>query len=65
MQFNRVSKDKMIDLPKPSVDTGMGLERICAVMQNEHSNYNTDLFTPMIEFIRKNTDKNFMKKLAQ
>ena len=43
MQFNRISKDKIIDLPKPSVDTGMGLERICAVMQNEHSNYDTDL----------------------
>ena len=44
MQFNRISKDKIIDLPKTPVDTGMGLERISAVMQNEHSNYSTDLF---------------------
>ena len=59
MQFNRLSKDKIIDLPKPSVDTGMGLERICAVMQNEHSNYGTDLFAPTIEYIKKNIEKNF------
>ena len=60
MQFNRLSKDKIIDLPKPSVDTGMGLERICAVMQNEHSNYSTDLFIPTISYIRKNIDKKFL-----
>ena len=60
MQFNRLSKDKIIDLPKPSVDTGMGLERICAVMQNEHSNYGTDLFAPTIEYIKKNIEKKFL-----
>ena len=59
MQFNRISKDKIIDLPKPSVDTGMGLERISAVMQNEHSNYSTDLFLPIINFITKNVDKKY------
>ena len=59
MQFNRISKDKIIDLPKPSVDTGMGLERISAVMQNEHSNYSTDLFRPIINFIMKNVDKKY------
>ena len=59
MQFNRLSKDKIIDLPKPSVDTGMGLERICAVLQNEHSNYGTDLFTWTIDYI-KNIEKKFL-----
>ena len=57
MQFNRLSKDKIVDLPKPSVDTGMGLERICAVMQNEHSNYDTDLFLPLLNYIKKNINK--------
>jgi alanyl-tRNA synthetase len=65
MQFNRISKDKIVNLPKPSVDTGMGLERICAVMQNEHSNYNTDLFVPMINFINIMLTKNLKVKLAQ
>ena len=59
MQFNRLSKDKIIDLPAPSVDTGMGLERICAVMQNEHSNYGTDLFAPMLQHIKSNVDKKY------
>ena len=39
MQFEQVSNDKRIDLPKPSVDTGMGLEIIAAVLQNTHDNY--------------------------
>ena len=64
MQFNRLSKDKIVNLPKPSVDTGMGLERICAVMQNEHSNYNTDLFVPMINFIKHNVDKKFTEEIS-
>ncbi len=64
MQFNRISKDKIIDLPKPSVDTGMGLERICAVMQNEHSNYDTDLFIPILEYIKKNVDNKFHKEIS-
>ena len=64
MQFNRLSKDKIIELPKPSVDTGMGLERICAVMQNEHSNYSTDLFTPMIDFIKNSVDKKYISEIS-
>ena len=64
MQFNRISKDKIIDLPKPSVDTGMGLERICAVMQNEHSNYDTDLFIPILEYIKKNVDYKFHEEIS-
>ena len=48
MQFNRDEDGVMHPLPKPSVDTGMGLERISAVMQNVHSNYEIDLFKHLI-----------------
>ena len=44
MQFEQISKDKRINLPKPSVDTGMGLERMTAVLQGTHDNYNIDHF---------------------
>ena len=49
MQFEQVSKDKKIELPKPSVDTGMGLERISALLQGTHDNYATDHFKTLIE----------------
>jgi alanyl-tRNA synthetase len=49
MQFNRDSSGQMHLLPKPSVDTGMGLERISAVMQHVHSNYEIDLFQALIQ----------------
>ncbi len=48
MQFEQVSKDKRINLPKPSVDTGMGLERIAALLQGTHDNYETDHFKKLI-----------------
>ncbi len=48
MQFEQVSNDKRIDLPKPSVDTGMGLERITAVLQGTHDNYEIDHFKKLI-----------------
>ncbi len=51
MQFNRDKDGTMNDLPKPSVDTGMGLERMAAVMQNVHSNYEIDLFSDLIKSI--------------
>jgi len=49
MQFEQVSKDQRINLPKPSVDTGMGLERISALLQGTHDNYATDHFKTLIE----------------
>ncbi len=55
MQFNRDDNGVMHSLPKPSVDTGMGLERISAVMQHVHSNYEIDLFQDLIEAAAKAT----------
>jgi len=49
MQFDRSSSGEMIPLPKPSVDTGMGLERTAAVMQGVHTNYDIDLFANLID----------------
>ena len=51
MQYEQVSKDKRINLPKPSVDTGMGLERIAALLQGTHDNYETDHFKKIISSI--------------
>ena len=51
MQFEQISKEKRINLPKPSVDTGMGLERTTALLQGTHDNYETDHFKKLIETI--------------
>jgi alanyl-tRNA synthetase len=55
MQFEQVSTDERIELPKPSIDTGMGLERISAVLQGTHDNYETDLFRSLISTIEDHT----------
>ncbi|EKR2128989.1 alanine--tRNA ligase [Salmonella enterica subsp. enterica serovar Paratyphi B] len=55
MQFNRQADGAMEPLPKPSVDTGMGLERIAAVLQHVNSNYDIDLFRTLIEAVAKVT----------
>ena len=49
MQFNRDASGKLNPLPKPSVDTGAGLERFAAVLQGKISNFDTDLFQPLIQ----------------
>jgi len=48
MQYEQITVDERVDLPKPSIDTGMGLERIAAVMQGQHDNYDIDLFKALI-----------------
>ncbi len=55
MQFNRDDAGKLHPLPKPSVDTGMGLERIAAVLQGVHSNYEIDLFQDLIKAAARET----------
>ena len=55
MQYDRQADGELIPLPKPSVDTGMGLERVAAVMQGVHSNYEIDLFQNLISAVKKVT----------
>ncbi len=61
MQFEQIAKDKRINLPKPSVDTGMGLERIAALLQGTYDNYETDHFKKIInsasDIIKVKSDK--------
>src|SRR5690554_4917330 len=62
MQYNRDSDGTMHPLPKPSVDTGMGLERIAAIMQNVHSNYETDTFVALINKVAELTHCDDLKQ---
>lgn len=59
MQFNRSADGKLTPLPKPAVDTGMGLERICAVMQGVSSNYDTDLLQGVIRHVERLSGKRY------
>ena len=57
MQFNRDASGKMTPLPKPSIDTGMGLERLAAVLQGKQSSFDTDLLRPLIDHVEKRCGK--------
>jgi alanyl-tRNA synthetase len=60
-QYDRDENGKLNPLAKPSIDTGMGLERLTAVIQGVKSNYDTDLFTPIISFMEKTSGKTYGK----
>jgi alanyl-tRNA synthetase len=61
MQYDRDAKGVMTPLPKPCVDTGMGLERIAAVLQGKHSNYEIDLFQDLIKAAARETGQKVLK----
>src|SRR5215475_12578083 len=63
MQFDRDSSGKLMSLPKPSIDTGAGLERMASVLQGVISNYETDLFTPLIKRAAELTRTSLKKEL--
>lgn len=65
MQYNRDSEGSMTPLPKPSIDTGLGLERVAAVLQGVHSNFDTDLFVPIIDSVSDYFGVNYGKKSEQ
>jgi alanyl-tRNA synthetase len=62
MQYNRDASGTLHPLPKPSIDTGMGLERLAAVAQGVHSNYDSDLFTPLLTAIAERAGMEYGKK---
>ncbi len=65
MQFDRDASGKLNPLPKPSIDTGMGLERVASVLQGVISNYDTDLFTPLIKRAAELTGTSLKKELSK
>ena len=63
MEFNRKADGSLEKLPKQNVDTGMGFERLCMALQGKSSNYDTDVFTPLIERVEELSGKKYMGKL--
>src|SRR5262249_12621445 len=63
IQYNRAEAGNLTLLPAKHVDTGMGFERISAVLQNKESNYDTDIFTPIMDSIGELTGKRYSGKL--
>ncbi len=64
MQFNRTADGKITPLPRPSIDTGMGLERVAAVLQGKLNNYDTDLFQPVILKLEKLSGRTYLDNNA-
>jgi alanyl-tRNA synthetase len=64
MQFNRSEDGKMTPLPSPSIDTGMGLERVAAVLQGKFNNYDTDLFQPIIQKLEELSGRKYLADQA-
>lgn len=65
IQYNRDEKGELHELPAKHVDTGMGFERVCAVLQKKNSNYDTDIFTPLINGIEKLSGRKYSESDAQ
>ncbi len=65
MEFNRKANGNLEPLPNKHIDTGMGFERLCMVLQNVTSNYDTDVFTPIIREIETISGKDYGKQLKQ
>ncbi len=64
MQFNRSEDGTMTPLPRPSIDTGMGLERVAAVLQGKFNNYDTDLFQPIIQKLEELSGRKYLADQA-
>ena len=64
MQFDRDAQGTMTPLPRPSIDTGMGLERIVAIVQGKTANYDTDLFRPLIEVAEEHSGRKYLGRFG-
>jgi len=65
IQYNKTEEGRLEELPTKHIDTGMGFERICAVLQNKNSNYDTDIFQPLIKSIENISGKTYAEESNQ